>query len=702
MRIRALWLCVMFGVTAGCGDCAEAPAGKEGQDTESGDVQFVDGEPLDSSDGSARDTVSAEDGASDVPVPVDGAVDGAIDGSTDDGGSDDSMDGTGGGADTDAMSGCSTNQQICGGSCVDPERDRDHCGGCGQSCTGREVCTSGDCVCPRYHTRCDGTCVATHVDPDNCGECGRACGSSEVCSGGTCVDSCLPGRMGCGRRCVDRSTDPDNCGSCGNICGSNEGCLDGSCEQAVSVGDAPAKCAGGGPQIDVRTKTGGDKRCVGNVAERVFRWAACSCEELIVSDLMSTDAYDSTLGRYRGGGLGGSVGTNARIEVNNDADVRGSVWASGQGRTKFDSKTEIHQQLQAAGTVEFADDSNVRGDGYVVGDVTADDVRFHQALNVRPGSSLDGQISYGSLNRSSQVSVGQACDQCAAADRIPVQEIVEERQGNANDNDRINLNADALTNLTDPTVLELPCGEYYLSEISANEKVTIRADGRTALYIDGDVQVGNNLTIKPSSSGELDVFVNGDVVLNSASTIGDPAYPASTRFYVGGEGGWQMRDSVRVGAYIYAVPGGLVADDDLTVYGGVYAQQVDAGNDIDIHYDRAILDAGRNCTPRDPDDDEPTGDAGMSDASGTDGGGTTRDAAGESDVDGGGNTEPTCRGPGEVCGGDEDCCAPLVCGEAGVCDAKKCRALYESCSSDSDCCSGTCSGAGSDQICTAS
>ncbi|MFB6374570.1 MAG: hypothetical protein ABEN55_15940, partial [Bradymonadaceae bacterium] len=221
------------------------------------------------------------------------------------------------------------------------------------------------------------------------------------------------------------------------------------------------------------------------------------------------------------------------------------------------------------------------------------------------------QVTYGRLRRTN-VDVANACDRCEPGDRIPVGNIVSSHSG-SNDNAAIGLEKNAFENRSDETVLRLPCGEYYLSEITSDERVTIVADGRTALYVDGDVTVGNNLTIKPTPTGELDIFVSGEVYLDNMSEIGDPAYPASTRLYIGGQQGFQLQDNARLGAYVYAVPGGVTADDSLSVYGGVYAQFVKAGNDLRVHYDRGVLKAGKNCTPIEPEVPNPKLDAGTGD-----------------------------------------------------------------------------------------
>ncbi|MFB6374567.1 MAG: MXAN_6577-like cysteine-rich protein [Bradymonadaceae bacterium] len=378
MNDRRIWiaLAATLFVATGCGDCGDAPAGTgPGTDIAATDGAVADGDADDNADGTARDSMTPVDGdgggettGADSMTPVDGR---ATDGQS---------------GDTDSR--CSNGRQYCDGSCVGVRRNAEHCGACGNSCSGKEVCTKGSCICPRYHDRCNGTCVPTHTDPDNCGQCGNACSGEKVCSSASCAVECLPGREACGRTCVDTKTDSDNCGGCGESCADGEGCVDGGCEPAVPVGDAPAKCEGGGPQIGVGAGVGGRKRCLGNVAQNVFRWAACSCDGLLFDNKVRTDAYDSALGRYRPGGLGGSIGTNRSLRANNEIRVRGADWASGSDGARFANTTEIFQQLHVGGDATFRNTTDVRGDGWVEGDVVSgSSVTFHQDLHANQNSS---------------------------------------------------------------------------------------------------------------------------------------------------------------------------------------------------------------------------------------------------------------------------------------------------------------------------
>jgi hypothetical protein len=88
-------------------------------------------------------------------------------------------------------SSCDLGEIRCGDRCARPDRDRDHCGGCGASCAAGAVCAAGECTdaCDEPLVWCEGACVdVTGTDPDHCGACGRGCPSG-LCVAGECRDA---------------------------------------------------------------------------------------------------------------------------------------------------------------------------------------------------------------------------------------------------------------------------------------------------------------------------------------------------------------------------------------------------------------------------------------------------------------------------------------------------------------------------------
>lgn len=101
---------------------------------------------------------------------------------------------------------CGTPETCCGGVCTDTANDPEHCGACGAACGQDELCVEGQCGTACGTTEfcladsqkpgcCDETCVNLDRNPDHCGACGHACAETERCWNGVCVcgDVCHKG-----------------------------------------------------------------------------------------------------------------------------------------------------------------------------------------------------------------------------------------------------------------------------------------------------------------------------------------------------------------------------------------------------------------------------------------------------------------------------------------------------------------------------
>jgi len=128
--------------------------------------------------------------------------------------------------------------------------DPHNCGGCGNVCTGGQVCNNGICgllQCSPGFANCDidssnGCEVTLGSDINNCGGCGVVCAqpahATRSCLNGVCgLGQCSVGFADCDNNSADGceaslSNDKNNCGSCGNVCNlphAGEGCSSGAC-----------------------------------------------------------------------------------------------------------------------------------------------------------------------------------------------------------------------------------------------------------------------------------------------------------------------------------------------------------------------------------------------------------------------------------------------------------------------------------------
>ena len=545
-----------------------------------------------------------------------------------------------------------------------------------------------DDACPfAYQMECGGECVAVNTNPDHCGECDNECEGEEACVGGECTTECMGDLELCDNQCVDLEIDSANCGACGDPCDDGEGCVgDGECVETVDFGPGPQGCEDGGPPVDI--DFGGEDEvveCSGNISQSTFLWALCSCSDLEVQDELLTDGFNSSSGPYQPGGLGGGVGVNGDLWTQSYTDIWGALFVGDGSDILFEDEAEVYQRLYAGGGVGVEDDSVVREDAYITGDIDAS-ANFDILGILHQQGTYGGSLDYGDRVEQS-VTVDPPC-RCDGDDAIPVGDIVDAAAAD-NDNDAIGLDEDLFASGDAPRRVELPCGRYYFSEMEINSEVVIVAEGRTAIFVDGDVYIDDRASFTPGPTGELDIFVAGDFHANDEVVLGSPSYPASTRLYVGGDDGLLIEDAADVGGNIYVVPGTIELQDELDIFGAIYGQNVLFQDNVAIHYDRQVAQSGEYC-PEPDDDNGDNGDNGNGDDNGDNGNGENDDPG------------PQCSLADESCTDDEDCCAPLICDdETETCSLMQCLPSGDDCSANDECCSGICaiSGDGEDGEC---
>ncbi len=503
----------------------------------------------------------------------------------------------------------------------------------------------------QYSRVCDDACVNVKVDADNCGACGVKCGAGEACAGGVCATGCGAGEQICGRECVDVKSNSDHCGACGTKCGAGKGCNAGRCVPSLDYSDAKS-CEGGGPVIDIDWG-GGQDRCSGAVAEAAFRWAACSCSSVQTTGAVTTDAFDSTIGPYVPGVLGGGVGVNGKLSSTRGVNIGGSLWVSDKGKNALQAKGKAAIELQVAGTTMLGSGFQVGGDAAVGGYTLNGTFAVGGTLTVPDGGTMTGNATYQSLVRA-PVTVADPCS-CDAEQLVPIAAIVEARR-TKNDNSLIGLDSKALGKNGTVNRLDLPCGNYFLEGIDSVNGTTIVAHGRTALYIKGNVGGTSRVTIKAMPDAEIDVFIDGNLQVTSGLSFGSKHYPAATRLYLGGSGGLNVTSGMDIGGFLYVYPGVVSSTGLVEIFGGVFANGIDITAGINVHYDRQIQRVGDSC-PGNPGTDPTPGNQCVS-------------------MDG-------------ACGASGDCCAPLLCNE-GKCGLNRCLVTGDTCVYDSDCCGQIC------------
>jgi hypothetical protein len=510
----------------------------------------------------------------------------------------------------------------------------------GSSASGTGGAGAGGGGCSIYQALCGGACVAVTDNPQNCGSCGHACAGTEVCAGGMCVaggtGACPPGGglTVCGGRCVDTSTDNANCGSCGHACTGMQGCADGGCVNA-QVFPPPATCAGGGPAITVGT--GSTAMCTGLTAQTTFTWGVCSCKDVAFDAEMLIDGWDSTKGPYVPMQLGGGVGADGSITAMSGGDIWGQSWAASASTSFNVSGLNVHHNVQSGGNI--TGEMSITKDAYVVGNVD-DGVTIGGTLFQPKGKSHPSGVHL----MEQPVTVLPPCN---CGNPILVGDLVAWAKTNNNDA-AINLDPGIMTQAGHAARIDLPCGVYYITGFNSNGNVV--AHGNVALFVDGDISSSGGLTITVAdASSALDLYVSGTIVTGANFKLGNAAYPAVTRLYIGTTGTLDIQSGLIIGAEIWAGKATVLWESDSDVFGSLFVGNFQVLSRLNLHQDEAVVRAGQGCPP--PGGNGGGGVGGGTGGSGGGGCGTCYDCGNQACVNG------TCG----KCTTDAQCCSPLAC-----------------------------------------
>jgi hypothetical protein len=349
--------------------------------------------------------------------------------------------------------------------------------------------------------------------------------------------------------------------------------------------------------------SGSDDVCSGNVAERAFRFALCTCDG--GDALVTTDSF-AAAGTGR---AGGSVGSNALLSAS--GTIGGSLWIGGGGVNA--GSLRVLRDLADGGGVSGAS-LEVNGDARIGSDVSLTDFRVDGSLTLAEGATMSvSGTQQTPAPATGIVSVGQPCD-CDPDELIDIDGLVLAHVDSAtNDNASIGLADDALATAAS---LELPCGRFYQTAIGASA-VGLHVTGRAALFVAGDVTPAGPFTIDLEPGAELDLFVAGALV--SAETVA-ATRASGLRLYV--DQAIQLSGGAELRANVYG-RSQVEVSAPVVLYGSLFAKRLVSSASITVHYDESILEVGDAC-----------------------------------------ETPEACLGS---CIDDSDCCAPLVCGPTGSC-----------------------------------
>jgi len=431
--------------------------------------------------------------------------------------------------------------------------------------------------------------------------------------------------------CVDLQIDNGNCGVCGKSCPANQGCVDGACVPAWTPTTQPT-CNGGGPPIVVHDGDAGT--CTGQLAQTSFTWGVCSCVDAKLTAEVLIDGWNSTQGPYKPGIMGGGLGVNHAVTSSSKDDIWGPMWAAASSGVSvtMSSQSTVHHDMQSGANVTA--DLACLKDAYVGGNIVGP-VAVTQTL-YQPASGTRTNVTYGKLV-TQPVTVAPPCD-CTT--KIPVAAYVAAAK-TTNDDQSIGLDPGILAQTNPPARIDLPCGSYYLTGFSLNGSSAIVVHGKTAIFIDGNVDTSGFLEfgIDTTMASELDVFISGTLTSSSQFKFGSPNAPALARLYIGGTQPFTMSSGIVVAGEIWVgnAPVDWTAQTDM--FGAIFAGDFTSTAKLNLHHDQGVDNVGSPCGP-------------------PDGGGcgSCKDCGNQACING------TCG----QCTSSAQCCPPLVC-QNGTC-----------------------------------
>jgi hypothetical protein len=428
---------------------------------------------------------------------------------------------------------------------------------------------------------------------------------------------------------------------------SNGGSVGGAAATAGAAtgGGAPETCAGFTPLLPIGVGRAREETCAGWLARRAFSHAICSCGDLDVLAVLASSALDSSVepevDDEDHDRRGAAIGVNGNYSGGEYVRVDGSFTVSGTTAVVSRGGIDVAGDLRLAAPTSAAGPIFVGRDAWLLEAASSMSlVTVLRDLHLGPSGSVEGAAPAIALGKTVHESfeVAPPCE-CANEALIDIDGVVSQGM-TQNDNDRIGLALDALSDVASPKQVTLSCGRFALQQISGEAEIALRIVGRVVLVVAGDVAAGRKFSLELEPGAALDLFIGGNLSVSGESLIGDNTRPAATRLYVGGASDIALPGTARFSANLYA-PRAVVTVLALgDVYGAAFGAAVRSLGALLAHYDRAVLQADADCAIAPP--------------------------ARCSSCDQCGAEKTCVAGVCTTCAKDDDCCFPLVCA-AGAC-----------------------------------
>ncbi len=254
----------------------------------------------------------------------------------------------------------------------------------------------------------------------------------------------------------------------------------------------------------------------------------------------------------------------------------------------WSTQSSIGGNLWTPGNVSSSNSSVVRGD-LRLGGTLSESGTFTVDGNAYVVKTLPSNAKVlGKVNKVSSVAAP-----CNCSNQVPTASMTAAHRAPNNDDATIGLSATALVG-NNPAKVDLPCGNYYLSQINAAQPLTIAVHGHTALYVDGNLQASQTLAFQIDPSATLDMFVAGTFSAAQSLVLGSASNPEHCRLFVAGSH-FAVSGNATYGCNVYAPNALMTLANNAVVSGSIVANNIQVSGNATVHYDTSILNAGNEC-----------------------------------------------------------------------------------------------------------
>ncbi|MCE9575519.1 MAG: hypothetical protein K8W52_20370 [Deltaproteobacteria bacterium] len=343
-------------------------------------------------------------------------------------------------------------------------------------------------------------------------------------------------------------------------------------------------CAGTGPIIDLgAVLTPGSGDC----DRDSFAAALCSCTDLDVKGYLAVSSRDPMLS------TAGSVGANGDMQLFGYADVGGSVRVAGAAPLGFYGYLRTGAQLEVGGSVAVKDSGfaagylEVGGDAKVAGDIALLGYATIAGDLTQPAGALTPVVlDVAGARLTGAVDVAPPCA-CGESQIPDLAGLVADARTH-NDDPAIGLAPGALRDVVGVAGVTLPCGHYYLDEISGKGLIYIKATGRVALHIGGDVEPTGLFVIEVTPGAEVDLVIGGSLRSTGALGFGALDRPGSLRAYVAGGGDVRLTGASGFAGNLYAPRAAIVGTGATFVNGSLFGRAIEIPGFLQVSYDPTV------------------------------------------------------------------------------------------------------------------